>query len=332
MSTSNKQKRYLIVDLCAGIGGIRLGFEQTNRVSNVYSVEIDKYACKTYLENFGEDPYGDITLLDKSKILKLPDFDILCAGFPCQSFSIAGYKNGFSDTRGTLFFNIAQIIKLKKPKAILLENVKGLTFHDKGETLSTMLKILKEELNYDVSWRILNSKDFGVPQNRERVYIVGFDRPSDFKFPNGTKRKKLQEIIDKKPVSSKYYISDTYLNTLMKHKQRHESRGNGFGFKILDPEGISNAIVVGGMGKERNLIIDKRLTDMTPITNLKGEINKDYVRRLSPREWARLQGFPEKFKIPVSDTQAYKQFGNSVSVPVIKSIARKIIKTLDQYY
>jgi len=331
MPTNNKQKQYLSIDLCAGIGGIRLGFEQTNRVNNVYSIEIDKYACQTYIENFGENPHGDITLLNKSKILRLPDFDILCAGFPCQSFSIAGHKNGFSDTRGTLFFNIAQIIKQKKPKAFLLENVKGLTFHNQGRTLNTMLKVLEEDLGYYVSWKILNSKDFGVPQNRERIYIVGFDKPSNFKFPQNTKRKKLKDIIDKKPVSSKYYISQTYLNTLVKHKQRHEDKGNGFGFEILNPDGISNAIVVGGMGKERNLTIDKRLTDLTPVTNLKGDINKDYVRRLTPREWARLQGFPEKFKIPVSDTQAYKQFGNSVSVPVIKSIAKRIIETLDHY-
>jgi DNA (cytosine-5)-methyltransferase 1 len=332
MPANKQKKRYQTIDLCAGIGGIRLGFEQTKRVDNIFSIEIDKYACKTYLENFNEDPYGDITLLNKSKILKLPNFDILCAGFPCQSFSIAGHKNGFSDTRGTLFFNIAQIIKEKRPKAFLLENVKGLTFHDRGKTLCTMLKILEEDLNYNVSWQVLNSKDFGVPQNRERIYIVGFNKPLDFDFPNSNKRTKLKDIIDKNPVSSKYYISGTYLNTLIKHKQRHEGRGNGFGFDILNPEGISNAIVVGGMGKERNLIVDKRLKDLTPVTNLKGEINKEYVRRLTPREWARLQGFPEKYKIPVSDTQAYKQFGNSVSVPVIKSIAKKIVKILDQNY
>lgn len=323
------KKKYRMVDLCAGIGGIRLGFEKTNRVINTYSIEIDKYACQTYEENFQDNPYGDITKLNKTSILSIPDFDILLAGFPCQSFSIAGRQKGFEDTRGTLFFNISEIIKHKRPKAFLLENVKGLVYHDKGRTLNTILQILEKDLGYSISWDVINSKKFGVPQNRERIYIVGFREKSDFQFPKGTKSNQLSEIIEKEEVSPKYYLSDTYLKTLERHKSRHAKKGNGFGFEILDQSGNANAIVVGGMGKERNLIVDNRLTNFKPITNLKGKINRQFVRRLTPREWARLQGFPDSYKIPVSDTQAYRQFGNSVSVPVVQAIAKKIIQTLD---
>ena len=325
------KKIYRTVDLFAGVGGIRLGFEQTGMIKNVFSAEIDKYACKTYEANFGENPYCDVT---KIKPEDIPDFDVLLAGFPCQAFSIAGKRGGFEDTRGTLFFDVARIIKHKRPKAFLLENVKGLVNHDKGKTFKTILNVL-EELNYETFWKILNSKDYGVPQNRERIYIVGFDKKRyankqiDFDFPPKEDTKvTLKEILEQKEVSNKYYLSQKFLDTLRKHKKRHISKGNGFGFEILDVDGIANAIVVGGMGRERNLIIDRKLTDFTPKTNKKGEINKDFVRTLTPREWARLQGFPDNFKIPVSDTQAYKQFGNSVSVPVIKRLAENIIKTL----
>jgi DNA (cytosine-5)-methyltransferase 1 len=324
--------KYRTIDLFAGIGGIRLGFEQTGRVLNVFSAEIDKYACKTYEENFGDNPYCDVTKINPQDI---PNFDILLAGFPCQAFSIAGKRGGFNDTRGTLFFDVARIIKEKRPQAFLLENVKGLTNHDRGRTFETILNVL-DELNYKTYWKIINSKDFGVPQNRERIYIIGFDKEKfeeekiNFTFPKPIKEcKKIKDILEKEEVSNKYYLSQKYLDTLKAHKERHKNKGNGFGFEILDPEGIANAIVVGGMGRERNLIIDKKLTDFTPKTNKEGGINKDFVRTLTPREWARLQGFPEDFKIPVSDTQAYKQFGNSVTVPVIYNIAKEMIKTLD---
>ena len=326
------KKKYKTVDLFAGVGGIRLGFEKTGRIKNVFSAEIDKYACKTYEENFGENPYCDVTRLNTKD---LPEFDILLAGFPCQAFSIAGKRYGFEDTRGTLFFDVARIIKAKKPKAFLLENVKGLVNHDKGETFKTILRVL-DELNYKVFWKVLNSKDYGVPQNRERIYIVGFDKEKydeseiEFSFPKPLKKKvKLKSILEKEEVSNKYYLSQKYLETLKAHKARHEDKGNGFGFEILDPEGIANAIVVGGMGRERNLIKDTKLTDFKPKTNKEGGINKEFIRTLTPREWARLQGFPDSFKIPVSDTQAYKQFGNSVSIPVIYEIAKVVIKQLD---
>src|SRR5690606_17884960 len=220
----------------------------------------------------------------------------------------------------------------KRPKAFLLENVKGLVNHKGGKTLETILHVLENELNYKVFVKVLNAKDYGLPQNRERIYIVGFDHQEiDFQFPtyNGPSNV-LRDILEEHEVSSKYYLSDTYLETLKAHRKRHESKGNGFGYQILDYDGISNAIVVGGMGRERNLIIDERLTDFTPKTKIKGEINKEFVRSLTPREWARLQGFPDTFVIPVSDTQAYKQFGNSVAVNVINHLAKEMITVLDK--
>ncbi len=333
-----KNGKYKTIDLFAGIGGIRLGFEQTKRAKNVFSAEIDKYACETYKENFGEDPFCDVTKITDEELKNFPDFDILLAGFPCQAFSIAGRRGGFEDTRGTLFFDVARIIKAKKPKAFLLENVKGLTNHDKGRTFETIMNTLKNDLGYSVHAKLLNAKDYDVPQKRERIYIVGFKKREDgkeidFEFPAPVKlKKKIKDIMEKEEVSSKYYLSDTYLNTLKKHRARHEEKGNGFGYTVLKHTNIANTIVVGGMGKERNLLVDKRLTDFTPKTNIKGEINREYIRKMTPREWARLQGFPESFKIPVSDAQAYKQFGNSVSVPVINAIAKEMISKLDELY
>ncbi|WP_428738232.1 DNA cytosine methyltransferase [Sulfurimonas sp.] len=325
--------KYNTIDLFAGIGGIRLGFEQTNRVKNVFSAEIDPYACKTYEANFHENPYCDVTSLDEEKINNIDNFDILLAGFPCQAFSIAGKRGGFEDTRGTLFFDVARIIKQKQPKAFLLENVKGLMSHDKGKTFNTIINVLKNELGYTVYTQVLNAKDFNVPQKRDRIYIVGFKEKISFSFPQ-TKilQKNIQDILEKKEVSSKYYLSNTYLNTLRAHKARHQEKGNGFGYEVLKYNDIANTLVVGGMGRERNLVVDQRLTDFTPKTNIKGEINREYIRKMTPREWARLQGFPDTFTIPVSDAQAYKQFGNSVSVPVINAIAKEIINQLDIRY
>ncbi|MBD3409714.1 MAG: DNA (cytosine-5-)-methyltransferase [Ignavibacteriales bacterium] len=324
-------KRYRVIDLFAGVGGIRLGFEQAGSVETVFSAEIDKYACQTYLANFGESPMCDLTKVSDDDIKNIPDFHILLAGFPCQAFSIAGRKGGFEDTRGTLFFDVARILKIRRPPAFLLENVKGLTHHDKGKTFKTILNTLENELGYTVHYRVLNSKEFGAPQKRERIYIVGFDGDPPFAFPKPKgATKKVKDVFEKREVSSKFYLSQRYYDTLIEHKNRHADKGNGFGYEILDPNDVANAIVVGGMGKERNLVIDKRLTDFTPKTNIVGEINSSYVRRLTPREWARLQGFPDSFVIPVSDTQAYKQFGNSVSVPVVKAIAKQLLTSLDK--
>ena len=324
-------KAFKAIDLFAGIGGIRLGFESTGEVEIVFSSEIDKFACQTYYANFGDDALCDITKVDETK---LPDFDILLAGFPCQAFSIAGRKGGFEDTRGTLFFDVARILNEKRPAAFFLENVKGLVQHDKGKTFETIMRVLKDDLGYTVYAKLLNSKDFGLPQKRERIYIVGFRDNVAFEFPeakNTQTQVLLKDILESKEVSPKYYLSDTYLNTLIEHKKRHEQKGNGFGFQILDPmKDIANTLVVGGMGRERNLIVDNRLTNMQPVTTIKGKINNRFIRRLTPREWARLQGFPDNFKIPVSDTQAYKQFGNSVSVPVVKAVAEKIVAALKE--
>lgn len=323
--------RFKFIDLFAGIGGFRIAMQNLGGKC-VYTSEWDEQAKKTYQANFGEVPFGDITK-DETKQYIPDDFDVLCAGFPCQAFSIAGRRGGFEDTRGTLFFDVAEIIKRKKPKAIFLENVKGLFNHDRGKTLTTILNVLRNDLNYYVpDPQILNAKDFGVPQNRERIFIVGFRNDlkiEDFKYPTPLEKAvSFNEIKEENVVSVKYYLSDTYLNTLIAHKKRHESKGNGFGYEIISDEGIANAVVCGGMGRERNLVYDDRLEDFTPVTNIKGEVNRQGIRKMTPREWARLQGFPDNFVIPVADASAYKQFGNSVAVPAIQATARKIINAI----
>lgn len=321
--------KFTFIDLFAGIGGFRLAMQNLGGKC-IYSSEWDKEAKKTYKANFGETPFGDIT--KESTKSYIPDnFDVLCAGFPCQAFSIAGKRGGFEDTRGTLFFDVAEIIKRKKPKAIFLENVKGLVTHDNGKTLDVILNTL-EELDYAVHVKIINAKNFGVPQNRERIFIVGFRKDLgivDFKYPEPTGIQKVFiDIREKEAVPTKYYLSTQYVDTLRKHKQRHEDKGNGFGYEIIPDNGIANAIVVGGMGRERNLVIDARITDFTPTTKIKGEVNREGIRKMTPREWARLQGFPEHFKIVVADASAYKQFGNSVAVPAIEATAEKILDIL----
>lgn len=317
---------FTFIDLFAGIGGFRIAFQNLGGKC-VFSSEIDKYCKITYEENYGEVPFGDIKKIPEKDV---PEHDILLAGFPCQSFSIAGKKAGFKDVRGTLFFDIARILKKKKPKAFLLENVKGLTHHDKGKTLITILNVLRNDLNYYVPQpKILNAKEFGVPQNRERIFIAGFRKDlnvSTFDYPNPLNMiTSVKNILEKKPVSVKYYLSTRYLETLKKHKIRHKNKGNGFGYEIISYDKNANAIVVGGMGKERNLICDERLTNFIPVTRIKGEVNREYIRKMTPAEWARLQGFPDKFKIEVSDAQAYKQFANSVAVPVVYEIGKAIL-------
>jgi DNA (cytosine-5)-methyltransferase 1 len=315
--------------LFAGIGGFRIAFQNLGGKC-IFSSEIDKYSRDTYQANFNDTPEGDITLIPSSQI---PDHDILTAGFPCQAFSIAGRREGFEDSRGTLFFEIARIIKDKKPKAFFLENVKGLMSHDKGKTINIILDILRDDLNYFVPEpQIINAKNFGVPQNRERVFIIGFRKDlniDSFHYPIPIEpMPKFIHVKEENPVSVKYYLSEQYLNTLINHKQRHQDKGNGFGYEVIEDNGIANAIVIGGMGKERNLVIDKRLIDFTPITRIKGHVNREYVRRMTPREWARLQGYPDSFKIEVSDAQAYKQFANSVAIPAIQSTGYKILEML----
>lgn len=323
--------KFTFIDLFAGIGGFSLALQNLGGHC-VFASEWDKYSKETYKANFGKLPFGDITL-PQTKAFIPQNFDVLCAGFPCQAFSIAGKRGGFEDTRGTLFFDVAEIIKQHRPKAFYLENVKGLTSHDKGKTLATILNVLRNDLNYYVPEpQIINAKYFGVPQNRERIFIVGFRLDlniNNFSYPAPLPVEvTLSDILEKEEVSVKYYLSEQYLNTLERHKERHKDKGNGFGYQILEKDDIANAVVCGGMGRERNLIIDHKLSDFTPVTNIKGEVNREGVRKMTPREWARLQGFPDSFKIVVSDAQAYKQFGNSVAVPAIQSTAKQILSAL----
>lgn len=323
--------KFTFIDLFAGIGGFRMAMQELGGKC-VFSSEWDSQAQKTYLLNYGEVPFGDITKETTKGFI--PDgFDVLCAGFPCQAFSLAGKKRGFEETRGTLFFDVAEILRRKRPKAFFLENVKGLLIHDHGNTIKTILRVLREDLDYYVpDPQIVNAMNFGVPQHRERVYIVGFRKDQDvseFTYPQPTdKTKTFADVREKDPVSAKYYLSTQYIKTLIAHKQRHAAKGNGFGYEIIPDDGVANAIVVGGMGRERNLVIDPRLTDFTPVTRIKGEVNHEGIRKMTPREWARLQGFPDNFVIGVADASAYKQFGNSVAVPAIRATANEIIKRI----
>ena len=323
--------KFKFIDLFAGVGGFRLAMQNLGGKC-VFTSEWDKDAQKTYRANFGEVPFGDITKEETKKFI--PDgFDVLCAGFPCQAFSIAGKRGGFEDTRGTLFFDVAEIIKRKKPKAIFLENVKGLRNHNGGKTLATILNVLRNDLDYFVPEpQIINAKNFGVPQQRERIYIVGFRKDqgvTEFEYPKPLKKKvKFADVKEKKVPATKYFLSTQYVQTLINHKERHESKGNGFGYAIIPDDGIANSIVVGGMGRERNLVYDHRITDFTPTTHIKGTVNREGIRKMTPREWARLQGFPDKYVIPVADASAYKQFGNSVAVPAIQATANKLLELI----
>jgi DNA-cytosine methyltransferase len=335
--------RFTFIDLFAGIGGFRMAMQNLGGKC-VYSSEWDEQAKKTYFANYGEVPFGDIT--KESTKSFIPDgFDVLCAGFPCQAFSLAGKRRGFNETRGTLFFDVAEILRRKQPKAIFLENVKGLKIHDKGKTFDVIKNTLRE-VGYIIADdpAIVNAMFFGVPQHRERVYIIGVrndianqlgitnetirDSYPNQNFQNGV-RPRFIDIREEKEVSVKYYLSTQYMQTLINHKARHAAKGNGFGYEIIPDDGISNAIVVGGMGRERNLVIDDRLTNFVPITKIKGKVNRDGIRRMTPREWARLQGYPDNFIIPVADASAYKQFGNSVAVPAIQATANNLLELIN---
>ncbi|VEU74660.1 Cytosine-specific DNA methyltransferase/Type II site-specific deoxyribonuclease [Mycoplasmopsis citelli] len=314
---NNESAKFSMIDLFSGIGGTRLGFHLTKQTKVVFSSEIDKFAIKTYRSNFGDTPDGDITKIDSKNI---PNHDILVGGFPCQAFSQAGKKLGFEDSRGTLFFEIARILSDKKPKCFLLENVRNLISHDKGKTFKTILNIL-ESLNYRVYYSLLKAKDFGVPQNRERIYIVGFHKNKvknyeKFNFPRTSKKKiKLGDILEKN-VSDKYTISDLLWKGHQKRKIENKKKGNGFGYSIFNEDSpYTNTISARYYKDGSEILIQQK--DKNP-------------RKLTPREAARLQGFPEEFIIPVSNTQSYKQFGNSVAVPVINAIAKEILKILNK--
>jgi len=306
-----KNTKFSFIDLFAGIGGIRMGFENVGGEC-VFTSEWDEPAQKTYQANFNEIPYGDITKIDPEEI---PSFDMLLAGFPCQPFSQAGLKMGFEDTRGTLFFDIARIIKKHKPSVVFLENVRNLSGHDKGNTLKVIIGTL-EELGYKVFNKVLNAKDFGVPQNRARIYIIGFKDNVNFIFPEEPKIKtKVWDVLEKE-VDSKYTISDKLWAGHQRRKKEHREKGNGFGYSLFDEKSEYSSTISARYYKDGSEILIKQK-------------NKN-PRKLTPREASRLQGFPESFIIPVSDTQAYKQFGNSVAVPVIKALAKQIMLALEK--
>ena len=335
------------IDLFAGIGGMRLGFQKLG-ICNVFSSEWDKFSQKTYAANFGELPAGDITQISSNII---PKHDILLAGFPCQAFSQAGLKQGFMDTRGTLFFEIQRILYARKPKMFLLENVKQLRGHDKGRTLNTILEILRgndtnipegvilsnetkealaSKLNYYVTYKVIKSRDFGVPQNRERVYIVGFNKDyypnasfeDDFIFPqpSGIETRVGQILQSHNEVDEKYTISQRLLDGHIRRRQEHKKKGNGFGYSLFNNEDkYTNTLSARYYKDGSEILIDQKELDRRP-------------RKLTPRECARLQGYPEDFIVDaVSDVQAYKQFGNSVSVPVIHAIAAEMLKFETRY-
>lgn len=309
---------YTFIDLFAGIGGIRLAFEPYGQC--VFSSEWDKRAQETYETNFGEMPEGDITKIHEKDI---PEHDILLAGFPCQPFSLAGVSkknslgknHGFLDeTQGTLFFDIARIIKEKQPKAFLLENVKNLRSHDKGKTYKIIKDVLENDLGYTVYDEVINAKGL-VPQNRERIYIVGFKKAIQFEFPEIPKNGPPLESILERSVPDKYTLSDKLWDYLQAYKAKHEARGNGFGYGLADIKSHSRTLSARYYKDGSEILIPQ------PGKN---------PRKLTPRECARLQGFPESFKIEVSDTAAYKQFGNSVAVPVVRLIAKNMILALEQ--
>lgn len=318
---SNKQ--FSFIDLFAGIGGMRIAFDRAGGHC-VYSSEWNKYSQQTYFVNFGEQPDGDITKVNEKDI---PNHDILVAGFPCQPFSIAGVskknsmgrETGFADkTQGTLFFDVCRILKEKRPKAFMLENVKNLCSHDKGRTFQ-VIKDSLDELNYEVFHAVLDGQNY-VPQHRERIIIVGFDRERygkdiDFEFKLIPKNPKpvIKDILDK-DVEAKYTLSDKLWIYLQNYAAKHRAAGNGFGYGIAPLDGISRTISARYYKDGSEILIAQEGKN---------------PRRLTPRECARLQGFPDSFKIPVSDTQAYKQFGNSVVIPLMENVAKLIIVKLE---
>lgn len=316
-----KKPKFKFIDLFAGIGGIRLAYQNLGGQC-VFTSEWNKYSQKTYEANFGEIPFGDITQISETEI---PDHDILLAGFPCQPFSIAGVtkknalgkKHGFLDeTQGTLFFDIARIIKHKKPPVFMLENVKNLLSHDKKNTFEVIKNTL-DELGYSIHSKVLDGKHF-VPQHRERIIIVGFDKhvfkeKEGFEFPELPKpTSKFRDILEENP-DNKYTLSNHLWKYLQDYADKHKAKGNGFGFGLTDLNGISRTLSARYYKDGAEILIPQKGKN---------------PRRLTPEECKRLQGFPDNFLIPVSDTQAYKQFGNSVTVPLIEAVGKNIVKEL----
>lgn len=312
-----KSPTFTFSDLFAGIGGMRLAFEAVGGKC-VFSSEWDKNAQRTYAANFGEVPRGNIREIDSEEI---PEHDVLLAGFPCQSFSIAGVSkkkslgmpHGFQDpTQGTLFFEVKRILAAKRPQAFLLENVKHLKTHDKGNTFRVIHDTLTKELGYDVHYDVIDARTV-VPQHRERIFFVGFERPTPFEFPRLPERSpRLDDILEER-VHRKYTLTNHLWRYLQAYAEKHRAAGNGFGFGLANLNGITRTLSARYYKDGAEILVPQRGKN---------------PRRLTPRECARLMGFPDKFKIVVSDTQAYKQFGNSVVVPVVQAIAKEMVKHL----
>ncbi len=318
MKEKSDKKTFSFIDLFAGIGGFRLALENSGGTC-VFSSEWDRNSQDTYLKNFGELPHGDIT---KIKEKEIPKHDILCAGFPCQAFSISGKRLGFKDTRGTLFFDVARIAKHHKPDVLFLENVKNFARHNNGDTLSSVLNVL-DDIGYKVFYQILKSSDYGLPQARERIYLIAFRKElgiTDFKFPEPTNEVKIIKDILEKEAPKDCYINRSDIKIYGKDKKVVDSRrplqigslnGGGQGERIysIHGSGITLSAYGGGAASKTGAyLVDGK------------------VRKLTPRECARLQGFPETFKIAENRNIAYKQFGDSVSVPVLKAIFAEITK------
>lgn len=340
-----EESKFTFIDLFAGIGGIRLPFQELGGKC-VFTSEWDRFSQKTYTANFGDIPNGDIT---KIKNAEIPEHDVLLGGFPCQAFSQAGLRGGFMDTRGTMFFEIQRILAERRPKAFLLENVKQLKGHDSGRTLETILSILRGDgvtkvpldvpmsedareslntrLNYQTEFCVLSANNFGVPQRRQRVYIIGFDK--DF-YPHANVKEMLARLASKRSetrlgdvlqspaeIDPKYTISDRLFAGHVRRKKEHKAKGNGFGYSLFNYESpYCNTITARYYKDGVEILIDQ------------SDIGKN-PRKLTPRECAGIQGFPDEFNISaVSDTQLYRQFGNSVSVPVIRAIAKEMLEVL----
>lgn len=324
MQAEKRYTAFTFIDLFAGIGGMRIAFEN-NGGDCVYSNEWNKYSQQTYFANFGERPDGDITKVDARII---PNHDILVAGFPCQPFSIAGVSKkqslgratGFEDkTQGTLFFDVCRIIKAKRPKAFMLENVKNLKSHDKGNTFKVIMESL-DELDYEVFYAILDGQNY-VPQHRERILIVGFDRQRygqaiNFQFNISPIEPKpvMKDILEETP-DDRYTLSDKLWTYLQNYAAKHKAAGNGFGYGIADPDGVARTLSARYYKDGSEILIAQ---------------DGKNPRRLTPRECARIQGFPDTFKIVVSDTQAYRQFGNSVVVPLMTDVAGLIVAKIHE--
>lgn len=341
----NDNNAFTFVDLFAGIGGFRIALEQLGGRC-VYASEFDTSAQRTYGMNHGVVPFGDITLQENKD--RIPEgVDVLCAGFPCQPFSLAGLRRGFSDeTKGTLFFDLRDIIEAKHPRIILLENVQGLlSIHNRDEegnrlpekTIDTILHILRDELHYYVPEpQVLNARHFGVPQHRDRVFIVGFlEHPEDeYHYPTGEGVPDVYfgAIREQDVVSARYYMSERYWQTLVRHREAQRNLGRGYGYRIIGNDDFGHTLMVGGMGLERNLVIDPTNLNVNNVDDPRGELNHDHIRVLTERECARMQGFPEYFEILYGKTPSYKQFGNSVAIPVVRVVAQSLLDYVEMAY